>query len=108
MAHGNTTNLYSMCGTYSEYKYKKSIKGMVMALCNTSIKVCIVIRGMIITAVLGFINYNPSAAITPSLVNGIKTLFFLVPIGFLILSLIPLIWFKIKDSDVEDMEKVLK
>lgn len=82
--------------------------GMVMALCNTSIKVCIVIRGMIITAVLGFINYNPSAAITPSLVNGIKTLFFLVPIGFLTVSLIPLIWFKIKDSDVEDMEKVLK
>lgn len=108
MAHGNTTNLYSMCGTYSEYKYKKSIKGMVMALCNTSIKVCIVIRGVIITAVLGLINYNPSAAITPSLVNGIKTLFFLVPIGFLAVSLIPLIWFKIKDSDVEDMEKVLK
>ena len=108
MAHGNTTNLYSMCGTYSEYKYKKSIKGMVMALCNTSIKVCIVIRGVIITAVLGLINYNPSAAITPSLVKGIKTLFFLVPIGFLTVSLIPLIWFKIKDSDVEDMEKVLK
>ena len=108
MAHGNTTNLYSMCGTYSEYKYKKSIKGMVMALCNTSIKVCIVIRGVIITAVLGFINYNPSAVITPSLISGIKTLFFLVPIGFLTVSLIPLIWFKIKDSDVEDMEKVLK
>ena len=108
MAHGNTTNLYSMCGTYSEYKYKKSIKGMVMALCNTSIKVCIVIRGMIITAVLGFINYNPNAVITPSLVSGIKTLFFLIPIGFLILSLIPLLWFKIKDSDVEAMEKVLK
>lgn len=104
MAHGNTTNLYSMCGAYSEYKTGKSIKGMVMALCNTSIKVCLVARGLVITAVLGFINYNPDAAITNMTIQGIKNMFFLVPIGFLILSLIPLIWFKIKDEDIEIME----
>ena len=107
IAHGNTTNLYSMCSTYSEYKNNKSIKGMAMALCNTSIKVCIVIRGMIITGVLSLINYNPDVARTYEVVNGIKTLFFLIPIGFLILSLIPLIWFKIKDSDIEYMEKII-
>ena len=105
IAHGNTTNLYSMCGTYSEYKNNKSIKGMAMALCNTSIKMCIVIRGMIITAVLSAINYNPNAVVTYEVINGIKTLFFLIPIGFLIISLIPLIGFKIKDSDIENMEK---
>lgn len=105
IAHGNTTNLYSMCGTYSEYKNNKSIKGMAMALCNTSIKVCIVIRGMIITTVLSVINYNPNVVATYEVINGIKILFFLIPIGFLIISLIPLIWFKIKDSDIENMEK---
>ena len=107
IAHGNTTNLYSMCSTYSEYKNNKSIKGMAMALCNTSIKVCIVIRGMIITGVLSLINYSPDVARTYEVVNGIKTLFFLIPIGFLILSLIPLIWFKIKDNDIEYMEKII-
>lgn len=104
MAHGNTTNLYSMCGTYSEYKTGKSIKGMVMALCNTSIKICLVARGLVITAVLGFINYNPDALITDMTIKGIKNMFFLVPIFFLIISLIPLIWFKIKDKDIETME----
>lgn len=104
MAHGNTTNLYSMCGTYSEYKTGKSIKGMVMALCNTSIKVCLVARGLVMTAVLGFINYNPDAAITNITIQGIKNMFFLVPIGFLIISLLPLVWFKIKDKDIEMME----
>ncbi|MGL5693279.1 MAG: MFS transporter [Peptostreptococcaceae bacterium] len=108
MAHGNTTNLYSMCGTYSEYKTGKSIKGMFMALCNTSIKVCLVGRGLVITAVLGFINYNPDAVITNTTIEGIKNMFFLVPIGFLIISLIPLIWFKIKDKDIEIMEIKMK
>ena len=107
IAHGNTTNLYSMCSTYSEYEKNKSIKGMAMALCNTSIKVCIVIRGMIITGVLSLINYSPDVARTYEVVNGIKTLFFLIPIGFLILSLIPLIWFKIKDNDIGYMEKII-
>lgn len=104
-AHGNTTNLYSMCGTYSEYKTGKSIKGMVMALCNTSIKVCLVIRGLVITSVLGIINYSPNVLITVEAINGIRILFFLIPIGFLVVSLVPLIWFKIKDSKVEAMEK---
>lgn len=104
MAHGNTTNLYSMCGTYSEYKSGKSIKGMVMALCNTSIKICLVIRGLVITAVLGFINYNPDALVTSATIYGIKNMFFLVPIIFLFMSLIPLLWFKIKDGDIEMME----
>ena len=79
-----------------------------MALCNTSIKVCIVIRGMIITAVLSAINYNPNAVVTYEVINGIKILFFLIPIGFLIISLIPLVWFKIKDSDIENMEKNIR
>ena len=104
IAHGNTTNLYSMCGTYSEYKSGKSIKGMVMALCNTSIKICLVIRGLVITAVLGFINYNPDALVTSATIYGIKNMFFLVPIIFLFMSLIPLLWFKIKDGDIEMME----
>ena len=108
IAHGNTTNLYAMCGTYGEYKNKKSIKSMAMSLCNTSIKVCIVIRGMIITAVLSLINYNPNAVVTYEAIKGIKTLFFLIPIGFLIISLIPLFWFNIKDSDIEYMEKIIK
>lgn len=104
MAHGNTTNLYSMCGSYSEYSAGKNIKGMVMALCNTSIKVCLVARGLVITGILGFINYNPNAIITETTIQGIKNMFFLVPVGFLGISLVPLLWFKIKDKDVELME----
>ncbi|WP_099189092.1 MFS transporter [Tepidibacter mesophilus] len=105
IAYGNTTSLYSMCGTYSEHKTGKNTKGVIMSFCSLAIKISIAVRGVVITSVLGFINYSPDLAITASTQNGIKTLFFLVPIAFLASSLIPLIWFKIKDSDIAIMER---
>ena len=107
IAYGNTTSLYSMCGTYSEYKTGKNTKGIIMSFCSLAIKISIVVRGIVITGVLGAIGYNPDIAINVATQNGIKTLFFLVPIAFLIVSLIPLVFFKIKDSDIPVMEKAI-
>lgn len=106
-AYGNTTSLYSMCGTYSEYKTGKNTKGIIMSFSSLAIKISIAVRGIVIPTVLGIIVYNPDAAITVVTQNGIKILFLLVPIGFLLISLIPLLGYKIKDSDIEIMEKEL-
>ena len=108
IAYGNTTSLYSNCGTYSEYKTGKNTKAVIMSFSSLAIKISIAVRGVVITSVLSAIAYNADAAITDSTVSGIKMLFLLVPIVFLVISIIPLLGYKIKDSDIAVMEKELQ
>ena len=108
IAYGNTTSIYSNCGTYSEYKTGKNTKAIIMSFSSLAIKISIAVRGAIIPAVLAAIAYNPEGAITASMQGGIKTLFLLVPIVFLVVSIVPLLAYKIKDSDVTMMEKALQ
>lgn len=108
IAYGNTTSLYSNCGTYSEYKTGKNTKAIIMSFSSLAIKISIAVRGAVIPAVLAAIAYNPDGAITASIQSGIKMLFLLVPIVFLVVSILPLLGYKIKDSDVSMMEKELQ
>ncbi len=108
IAYGNTTSLYSNCGTYSEYKTGKNTKAIIMSFSSLAIKISIAVRGAVIPAVLAAIAYNPDGVITDTIEGGIKMLFLLVPIIFLIVSIIPLLAYKIKDSDVTMMEKELQ
>ena len=108
IAYGNTTSLYSNCGTYSEYKTGKNTKAVIMSFSSLAIKISIAVRGVVITSVLSAISYNADAAITNSTVSGIKMLFLLVPIAFLVISIIPLLGYKIKDNDIAVMEKELQ
>ena len=108
IAYGNTTSLYSNCGTYSEYKTGKNTKAIIMSFSSLAIKISIAVRGAVIPAVLAAIAYNPDGAITSAVQDGIKMLFLIVPITFLILSIVPLLAYKIKDSDVTMMEKELQ
>lgn len=108
IAYGNTTSLYSNCGTYSEYKTGKNTKAVIMSFSSLAIKISIAVRGVVIPAVLAAISYNPDGLITDSIQGGIKILFLIVPISFLVVSAIPLLAYKIKDSDVTKMEKELQ
>ena len=108
IAYGNTTSIYSNCGTYSEYKTGVNTKAIIMSFSSLAIKISIAVRGAVIPAVLAAIAYNPDEVITSSVQNGVKTLFLIVPIVFLVVSIIPLLAYKIKDSDVAMMEKELQ
>lgn len=108
IAYGNTTSLYSNCGTYSEYKTGKNTKAIIMSFSSLAIKISIAVRGAVIPAVLAAIAYNPDGVITDTIQGGIKMLFLIVPIIFLVVSILPLLAYKIKDSDVTMMEKELQ
>ena len=108
ISYGNTTSLYSNCGTYSEYKTGKNTKAVIMSFSSLAIKISIAVRGVVITSVLSAIGYHANAAITSSTVSGIKMLCLVVPIIFLVASVIPLLGYKIKDSDIAVMERELQ
>lgn len=105
ISYGLTSNMYAMCGTYSEWKTGKNTRGVVMSFCSLAIKLAIALRGVIIAFVLVMINYDPTGSITASAQSGIKTLLIIVPVIFLAVSLIPLFFFKLDDKRVAEMEE---
>ena len=77
-----------------------------MSFCSLSIKIAIALRGVLITAILGWIHYDPAmTVVSDSACNGIKVLFFLVFGAIMLLSLIPLIFFRLSDEKMAEMEK---
>lgn len=106
VAYGLTSNLYAMCGTYSVWKTGEDTRGVVMAFCSLAIKLGIAVRGVLITAVLGYIAYDPNATImTADAKAGVKLLFIVVFGAVMVASLIPLAFFKLDEKKVSDMEK---
>lgn len=101
LAYGLTANLYSMCGTYSYWKTGENTIGVTMSFLTLSIKLGVALRGIIVPAFLGYIAYNASATVFDAAAqSGISALYFLLPVALLVVSLIPLAFFRIKDSDI--------
>ena len=94
-----------MCGAYSEWKTGKDTRGVVMAFCSLAIKIAIALRGVIITAALGIIAYDATLKVfSPEMMTGIKMVYILVPCIFIVLSFIPLAFFKLSDEKVAEIE----
>lgn len=106
VAYGLTSNLYAMCGTYSEWKTGGNARGVVMSFCSLAIKLGVAVRGVLITAVLGWIAYDPNATvITADAKAGVKFLFIGVFTVIMLVSLVPLFFFRITDKQVIEMEQ---
>ena len=106
VAYGLTSNLYAMCGAYSEWKTGENTRGVIMAFCSLAIKIAIAVRGVLITTVLGMIAYNPEATVmTAEAKTSIKFLFVGIMAIIMLISLIPLIFYRLDDKKVEDMER---
>lgn len=104
VAYGLTTSFYTNCATYSEYKTGKNTRGFIMGLCSFSIKMSIVLRGLVITTGLGLIGYSATVAITPELTNSVLTMCFIVPTIFMAVALIPIFFYRLPDKTVVEME----
>ena len=75
-----------------------------MGLCSFSIKMSIVLRGLVITTGLGIIGYSAEAAITDSLAGGATIMCFIVPAIFIAVAIIPLLFYKLDDKEVMEMD----
>jgi len=107
-AYGLTSNLYAMCGTYGEWKTGGQARGVTMSFCSLAIKLGVAIRGMIIPAVLGAIGYAATAADPTVYASGIQTAYGIMPVVCLAASFIPLLFFKLSDEKVAQMDKEIK
>ena len=104
-AYGLSANLYSMCATWSHWKTGENTVGVTMSVMTVSVKLGVTLRAIILPAFLAMVGYVSSATTFDAAAQaGIAQMYFLLPIGLLIASLVPfLLLFKIKDSDVEEM-----
>ncbi len=75
-----------------------------MAFCSLGVKVAVALRGVAITAFLGIIKYVPTDAITPQTQANIKGMYGYFPVIFIIVSLIPYIFYKLDDKKLREME----
>lgn len=107
MSYGLTSNLYAMCGTYGEYKTGEPVRGIVMAFCSLSIKLAVALRGIVISLILAKVGYSAAAQITASMQSNMRVIFGVFPAAFILLSLIPLLFFRLDDSRVTEMEKAI-
>ncbi len=107
-AYGLTSNLYAMCGTYGEWKTGGQARGVTMSFCSLAIKLGVAIRGMIIPVVLGAIGYVATAADPTVYADGIRTAYSILPVIFLAVSFIPLIWFKLTDEKIAQMDQEIE
>ena len=75
------------------------------SFCSLAIKLGVAIRGVIIPVVLGMIAYDANAADPTIFAEGIKFGYSVLPVIFIAISLVPLIWFKLSDNKIIEMEK---
>lgn len=106
-AYGLSANLYSMCATWSHWKTGENTVGVTMSIMTVAVKLGVTLRAMILPAFLALVSYDATATVFDAAAQaGIVQMYFLLPLGLLIASLIPLIFlFKIKDEDVAKMNE---
>lgn len=109
IAMGQQANLYSMCGTYSEYKTGKNMRGLMASIASVTVKVGFALRGVVISAGLAALSYNAGAQLTgeaaEAMARGFKALFCLAPGSLWIVSTCAIMFFGIKNEDIPIMEK---
>ena len=106
-AYGLSANLYSMCATWSQWKTGENTVGVTMSIMTVAVKLGVTLRALILPAFLAFVAYDATATVFDAAAQaGINQMYFLLPIGLLVVSLIPfLLMFRIKDSDIVEMNK---
>ncbi|AFA48312.1 MFS transporter [Acetobacterium woodii] len=102
--------MYASCVDYGEWRTGKNVRGFIMALLTTPIKVGNFIKSVIITTVLASAGYIADMSPTPQLIQGIKNGFCLYPALVMIFGLIVFIVLsrKMKDMENDIVAKKLK
>ena len=98
--------MYSATVEYGEWKTGKNARGLIMSLLNFPVKIAILLRSIIITAILAGAGYIANMQPTEALISGIKNGMTLIPALFMIASLLCITFlYKITPSSLEKMQK---
>ena len=97
--------LYFDCATYSEWKTGKDVKGFVMSLTVMPIKIGIVVKNFIWSAVLVGINFSATAADTTAYGPAFRFAYFLIPVIICIVAIVVnLLLYRLNESKVAQMQ----
>lgn len=107
LAYGLSANLYSMCATWSQWKTGENTLGVTMSIMTVAVKLGVTLRAIILPAFLALVAYDATATVfDAAAIAGINQMYFLLPLGLLVVSLVPILaLFRIKDDDVVRMNK---
>ncbi|TGE37465.1 sugar transporter [Desulfosporosinus fructosivorans] len=98
--------MYSSTVDYGEWKTGKNARGFIMSLISFPIKVAILVRSVIITAVLVGAGYVANMQATPVLIESIKNGLTLVPAVIMLVGLFFIIFlYKITPASLSQMQK---
>ncbi|MHB8074685.1 MFS transporter [Desulfosporosinus fructosivorans] len=98
--------MYSSTVDYGEWKTGKNARGFIMSLISFPIKVAILVRSVIITAVLVGAGYVANMQATPVLIESIKNGLTLVPAVIMLVGLFFIIFlYKITPASLAQMQK---
>lgn len=101
--------LYFDCATYSEWKTGKDVKGFVMSLTVLPIKIGILIKSFIMSAVLVGISYSATAADTSAYGPAFKFAYFLIPVIIAIVAIVVnLLLYRLNETKVAQMQKEIE
>ncbi len=105
ISYGLTSSFYSNGATYSQWKTGADTKGVIMAFSSFSIKVSILVRGVILTAGLAVLDFNANMTnVLPEVISGFKVIFFGAPFIFGLVALIAILFYNLPDGKVKEME----
>ena len=95
---------YNDCAVYSEWKTGQDVKGFVMALLNIPVKLALLLRSVLVSAVLLSLGYVAGAPITETILRGFNDVYLLYPAVMGIASMvIMIVGYRMKESRVAEM-----
>ena len=104
-SYGLTSSFYSNGATYSQWKTGKDTKGIIMAFSGFSIKVSILVRGLILTAGIAALGFDAKVEnVSPEILTGFKNIFFIAPFLFALVAFVIMFFYNLPDSKVREME----
>lgn len=100
------TAMFADTVTYGEWKTGVNARGFIMGLYSMPIKVSIFIRSAVMGAGLAAIAYSADAAITPTLVTGIRNLLTIYPaIALIVCVIFGALLYKLTDKKIVELTK---
>ncbi len=107
-----TIPMLANCAIYSEWKTGVNCTGAVMGFLNVPIKIAVISRGVLISAVLTITGFDASIAVeeaSAAVKNGIAVGFAVIPAILIVIGLVVVtVGYHIKDADVEKYSADIK
>ena len=95
---------YNDCAVYSEWKTGQDVKGFIMSMLNIPVKLALLLRSVVVTAVIVSLGYTAGAPVTETILQGFNNAYMLYPAIMGIASmLVMIVGYRMKESRVAEM-----